>query len=100
MNKWEVDEHEQWSEKVRSQCFCPLLIDKNGNYKGIRSNKRKSFAKQVGMNDSNFFKYGVLRTRKLVHWRVLSIRTCSILELNSVNQVNFIIYVVIFIPVL
>ena len=54
MNKWEVDEHEQWSEKVRSQCFCPLMIDKNGNYKGIRSNKRKSFAKQVGMNDSNF----------------------------------------------
>ena len=23
MNKWEVDEHEQWSEKVRSQNFCP-----------------------------------------------------------------------------
>ena len=24
MNKWEVDEHKQWSEKVRSQHFCPV----------------------------------------------------------------------------
>ena len=29
MNKQEVDEHEQWSEKVRSQRFCPPLLDKN-----------------------------------------------------------------------
>ena len=35
MNKWEVDEHEQWSEKVRSQRFCPPLLDKNGNYEGM-----------------------------------------------------------------
>ena len=28
MNKWEVDEHKQWSEKVRSQRFCPPLLDK------------------------------------------------------------------------
>ena len=25
MNKWEVDEHEQWSEKVRSQRFLSAL---------------------------------------------------------------------------
>ena len=53
MNKWEVDEHKQWSEEVRSQRFyCPLL-DKNRNYEGI-SNKRKSSVKPVGMNGSNF----------------------------------------------
>ena len=34
MNKWEVDEHEP-SEKVRSQRFCPHLLDKNRNYEGI-----------------------------------------------------------------
>ena len=34
MNKWEVDEHKQWGEKVRSQRFCPPLLDKNGNYEG------------------------------------------------------------------
>ena len=45
MNKWEVDEHKQWSEKVRSHRFCSPL-------KG--SNKRKSFVKPVGMNGSNF----------------------------------------------
>ena len=28
MDKWEVDEHKQWSEKVRSQSFCPPLLDK------------------------------------------------------------------------
>ena len=49
-----MDEHEQWSEKVRSQCFCPPLPDKNRNYEGIWSNKRKSFVKPVGMNGSNF----------------------------------------------
>ena len=30
MNKWEVDEHKQWSEKVRSHRFCPPLLDKEG----------------------------------------------------------------------
>ena len=35
MNKWEEDEHEQWSEKVRSQHFCPPLLDKNRNYDRI-----------------------------------------------------------------
>ena len=54
MNKWEVDEHKQWSEKVRSHRFCPPLLDKNGNYEGMWSNKRKSFVKPVGMNGSNF----------------------------------------------
>ena len=29
MNKWEVDEHEQWNEKVRNQRFCSALLDKN-----------------------------------------------------------------------
>ena len=29
MDKWEVDEHKQWSEKVRSQRFCPHMLDKN-----------------------------------------------------------------------
>ena len=32
INKWEVDQHEQWSEKVRSQRFCPPFLDKNENY--------------------------------------------------------------------
>ena len=50
MNKWEVDEHKQWSEKVRSQHFCLPLLDKNRSYEGICSNKRKSFVKSVGMN--------------------------------------------------
>ena len=54
MNKWEVDEHKQWSEKVRSQPFCSLLLDKDRNYEGIWSIKRKSFVKPVGMNGSNF----------------------------------------------
>ena len=35
MNEWDVDEHEQWSEKVRSQRFCPPFLDKNRNYEGI-----------------------------------------------------------------
>ena len=30
------------------------LLDKNRNYEGIWSNKRKSFVKSVGMNGSNF----------------------------------------------
>ena len=37
-----------------SQRFCPPLLDKNRNYEGIWSNKRKSFVKPVGMNGSNF----------------------------------------------
>ena len=28
MNKWEVDEREQWNEKARSQRLCPPLLDK------------------------------------------------------------------------
>ena len=52
--KWEVDEHKQWSEKVRIQHFSPPLLDKNRNYAGMRSNKRKLFVKPVGMNGSNF----------------------------------------------
>ena len=32
MSKWEVDEHEQWSEKMRSQRFRSPLLDKNRNY--------------------------------------------------------------------
>ena len=52
MNKWEVDEHKQWSEKVRSHRFCPHMLDKNRNYE---SNKRKSpFVEPVGMNGPNF----------------------------------------------
>ena len=54
MNKWELNEHKQLSEKVRSQRFCPPLLNKNRNYEGIWSNKRKSFVKPVGMNSSNF----------------------------------------------
>ena len=54
MNKCKVDKHEQWSEKVRSQRFCPPLLDKNRNYEGMWSNKRKSFVKPVGTNNSNF----------------------------------------------
>ena len=53
MNKWEVDEHEQWSEKVRSHRFCPHMLDKNRHYMN-GSNKRKSFVEPVGMNGSNF----------------------------------------------
>ena len=34
MNKWEVDEHKQWSEKVGSQRFCPPLLDKTETMKG------------------------------------------------------------------
>ena len=36
MNKWEVDEHKQWSGKVRSDRFCPHMLDKNRNYEEIR----------------------------------------------------------------
>ena len=50
MNEWVVDEHKQWSEKVRTQRFCPPLLDKKRNYEGILSNKRKSFVKPVGDN--------------------------------------------------
>ena len=39
---------------MRSQRFCPPLLDKNRNYEGIWSNKRKSFVKSLGMNGSNF----------------------------------------------
>ena len=49
MNKWEVDEHKQWSEKVRSHRFCPHMLDKNRNYEGMWSNKRKS-SEPVRMN--------------------------------------------------
>ena len=42
MNEWDVDEHEQWSEKVRSQCFCPPLLDKNRNYEGFSLNMLKT----------------------------------------------------------
>ena len=38
MNNWEVDEHEQWSEKVRSQRFCPPLLDQN--QKWVKWHKR------------------------------------------------------------
>ena len=42
VNKWEVDEHKQWSENVKSHRFCPHMLDKNRNYE------------PVGMNGSNF----------------------------------------------
>ena len=52
MNKWEVDEHEQWSEKVRSHCFCPQKCStKTETIKG--SNKRESFVESMGMNVTN-----------------------------------------------
>ena len=35
MNIWEEDEHGQWREKVRSQRFCPPLLDKDRNYEEI-----------------------------------------------------------------
>ena len=52
MNKWEVDEHKQWSEKMRNHRFCPHMLEKTETMKG--SNKRKSFVEPVGMNGSNF----------------------------------------------
>ena len=39
MTKWEVDEHKQSSEKVRSQRFCPPLLDQSRNYEGIKQKK-------------------------------------------------------------
>ena len=42
MNKWEVEEHKQWSEKVRSQRFCRPLLDKNKNYEGIYDQIREN----------------------------------------------------------
>ena len=36
MNKWEVDEHKQWSEKMRSRRFCPYMLNKNRNYERIK----------------------------------------------------------------
>ena len=52
MNKWEVDEHKQWSDKMRSRRFCPHTQDKNRNLKG--SDKRKLFVEAVWMNGLNF----------------------------------------------
>ena len=52
MNKWEVDEHKQWSEKVGSHYFFPQCWTKIETMKG--SDKRKSFVEPVGMNGSNF----------------------------------------------
>ena len=49
MNKWEVNEQEQWSEKVRSRRFFPTLLDKNRNDEGIWSNKIISFVKPWGL---------------------------------------------------
>ena len=60
MNKWEVDEHKQWSEKVRNQCFCPPSVEKNRNYEEISSNKRKSLS-PWGWNYSNFKNETLLR---------------------------------------
>ena len=37
MNKWEADEHKQWSEKVRSHHFCPPLLDKTKTMKGTET---------------------------------------------------------------
>ena len=31
VNKLEVDEHKQWSAKVRSHRFCPHMMDRNRN---------------------------------------------------------------------
>ena len=45
MNKWEVDEHKQWSEKVRSRRFWPPLLDKTEIAKGydqIKENRSLS----------------------------------------------------------
>ena len=45
MTKWEVDEHKQSSEKVRSQRFCPPLLDKTETMKGydqIKENRSLS----------------------------------------------------------
>ena len=36
VNKWEVDEHKQWSEKMRSRRFSPPMLDKTRNYEGIK----------------------------------------------------------------
>ena len=36
ISAWEVDEHKQKSEKVRSNRFCLPLLDKNRNYEGIK----------------------------------------------------------------
>ena len=50
MNKWEVDEHEQWSEKVRSQRFCPPLLDKNRNYDKSSTRVLKSSTRVLKSN--------------------------------------------------
>ena len=55
MNKWEMEEYEQWSEKVRSQRFSPPLLDKNGNYmKGCDQKEENRSLSPCGLNGSNF----------------------------------------------
>ena len=45
MNKWEVDEHEQWSEKVRINAFdrtCQTKTETMKGYDQIKENRSLS----------------------------------------------------------
>ena len=53
--------------KVRSQRFCPPLPDKNRNYKGIWSNKRKSFVARSTLSSSDVHVRPPLCTSSRVH---------------------------------
>ena len=50
--------------KVRSQRFCPLLLDKNRNYEGIWSNKRKLFVKSNFKNETLFVSFTAIITSR------------------------------------
>ena len=52
MNKWEVDEHKQWSKKVRSHRFVHPCWTKTETMKG--SDQIKENRSSLGMNGSNF----------------------------------------------
>ena len=39
-----MDEHIQWSEKVRSHHLCPHMLDKNRNYEWIKLKKSRSLS--------------------------------------------------------
>ena len=69
MNKWDVDEHEQWNEKVRNRRFCPPVVLGLPGTKGkvainIANNEKMSFMSATVKVEASMEKWTVSLLRQ------------------------------------
>ena len=68
MNKWDVDEHEQWNEKVRNRRFCPPVV------LGLPGTKRKVAINVANNEKMSFMSATVKVEASMEKWTVSLLR--------------------------